>query len=699
MKEKREVFHIENKSEKAIKLEKVTLGVCYYPEHWPQELWENDLDRMLEHGIEVIRIAEFAWNKFEPHEGVFEFDFFDKFLDLAYQKGMKVIFCTPTATPPAWLTNKYPEVLNAMQDGTLYRHGLRRHYNYNSSVYREFTARIVEKIADHYSSHPCIVGWQIDNELNCEKNEFYSEADHKAFRIYLKDKFKTLEVLNEAMGTTFWNQTYTDFEEIYLTRPTVSDSNNPHLTLEEKRFISYSTISFCKLQADIINKYTTKGQFVTTNGIFGHLDSHEMTDTCLDFITYDCYPNFAFETSIDKKNSEGLNDRRSSWSLTRARSISPNFGIMEQQSGPGGWDSRMKQPAPKPGQMRLWTFQSIAHGADFISYFRWRTCWIGTEIYWHGLNDYSNEPNRRLEELKLIHTDIKKIPQIAGSRYKANIALIKDYDNEWDGEQDKWHGPLADFSDDGWFTAAQLTHTPLDFLYLRNGNGIKTTLEELAKYDLLIYPHATILTKDIAILLKDYVNQGGTLIMGARTGYKDEFGRCPMRPMPGFASEICGVKVSDYTNLGPFDEPEFAVWDNTEIEAPIFNDILETIEGAEVLATFKGNYYDGANALVVNKIGKGRTYYFGAGFSAQTAETFLKKLDFAEPFRKLLELPKEVELAVRSFEGKEYLFVLNYMGHNLEINIKTPMINLLTGDSVAGSVVLEKYGVMVLEIK
>ena len=684
-------------TENSIKLEKLTLGVCYYPEHWPDNLWENDLERMLEHGIEVIRIAEFAWNKFEPQEGVFTYDFFDRFLDLAHKKGIKVIFCTPTATPPAWLTHNYPEVLNAKQDGTLFRHGMRQHSNYNSEVYREFTRRVVDKIASHYSSHPAIIGWQIDNELNCGINTFYSESDHKAFRLYLKDKFKSLDILNEAMGTIFWNQTYTDWEEIYLTRPTVSDSNNPHLSLEEKRFFSHSAISYCKLQADIIKKYKPENQFITTNGIFGHLDSHEMTDSTLDFITFDSYPNFAFDTWTEPKKPGNINDRRSSWSLTRTRSISPNFGIMEQQSGAGGWDTRMKQPSPKPGQMRLWTLQSIAHGADFISYFRWRTCWVGTEIYWHGLNDYSNEPNRRLSELKTIHEDIKKITQIAGSKYEAKIAFVRDYDNEWDGEQDKWHGPLDDFSNDGWFTAAQLTHTPMDFLYLRNTTSKKTTIEDLSKYALLIYPHATILTKETAVLLRSYVEGGGTLIMGARTGYKDEYGRCPMRPMPGFASELCGVKVTDYTHLGPGDDPEYAIWDGEEIEAPIFNDILEAKDGAKVLAFFKGNHYNGYPALVTNTLGKGTAYYFGAGFSAGTAEVFLRKLGFSTPYIDILELPREAELAVRSIAGKQYMFVLNYMSHNVEINIKKPLLDILTGDIKSGAVTLEKYGVLVLE--
>jgi beta-galactosidase len=651
---------------------------------------------MAEHGIEIIRIAEFAWNKFEPQEGIFTFDFFDDFLELAYKKGLKVILCTPTATPPAWLTNKYTEVLNAKEDGTLFRHGMRRHNTYNSKIYNEFTTRIVDKLASHYCPHPAVIGWQIDNEFNCHMDTFYSESDHKAFRVYLKDKFKTLEAFNEAMGTTFWNQTYTSWEEVYLTRPTVSNSNNPHLSLEEKRFISFSTIRYCKLQADIIRKYKTELQFVTTNGIFGHLDSHTMTNTALDFMTYDCYPNFAYDTWTEPKKPGNLNDRRSSWGLTRARSISPNFGIMEQQSGAGGWDTTMKQPSPKPGQMRLWTFQSLAHGADFISYFRWRTSWIGTEIYWHGLNDYSNQPNRRLKELKLIRDDFKKLEEVAGAYYKAEAALLKDYDNLWDGEQDKWHGQLDDFSDNGWFSAAQLTHTPLDFVYIQE-HSEAALLECLQKYKLVIYGHATILTEETANILKEYVKQGGVLVMGARTGYKDQYGRCPMHQMPGFASELCGVKVIDYTHLGPGDDEEYARWDEEVIEAPVFNDILEPMGEAKVLASFQGNYYDGAPALVENQIEKGRAYYYGAGFSTKTAEVFLKKLRFASPYSHLLDIPEEAELAVRMKEGQAYLFVLNYMSYSIKINIKTAMNDLLSQKELLGEITLEKYGVLILK--
>lgn len=680
----------------AVNLDAIRLGVCYYPEHWPEELWEDDIKRMIVHGIEFIRIGEFAWNKFESREGVFTIDYYDRFLALAHKAGLKVIMGTPTATPPAWLTHKYHQVLNAREDGTLYRHGMRRHYNYNSPIYREFVSRLVEKLAEHYCPHPAIIGWQIDNELNCETDVFYSESDHAAFRVYLKNRFGTIEKLNEAMGTVFWNQTYTSWDEVHLTRPTIHNANNPHLSLEEKRFISQSAISFCKLQADIIRKYAPKGQFITTNGIFGHLDSHEMTESALDFITYDSYPNFAFGEGAAPRKQGSLNDRKSSGRLARVRSISTCFGIMEQQSGAGGWDTRMKQPAPKPGQMKLWTFQSIAHGADMICFFRWRTCWVGTEIYWHGLNDYSNLPNRRLAELDDIKESLKKIRNVAGAVYQAKIAFVKDYDNEWDGEQDQWHGPLDAFSEDGWFAAAQRTHTPMDILFLRKTGASKTTVSDLQKYDLLIYPHATILTEETAAILTAYVSGGGKLIMGARTGYKDEYGRCPMRPMPGFAAGLCGVRVKDYTCLGPGDDPVYAIWEDKQIEAPVFNDILEP-EGAQVLAVFKGNYYDGLPALVANDVGRGTAYYFGAGFSAGTAEVFLRKLDIASPFAQWLELPEEVELAVRSKNGRHYCFLMNYMPYSTGVVVRRPMKNLLSGETVSGRVRLEKYGVMVLE--
>lgn len=185
---------------KSLSLDRFHLGACYYPEHWDESLWSDDLIRMKELGFSIIRIGEFAWSIFEPEEGKFEFTLFDRFLEQADANGIQVIMGTPTATPPAWLTYKYPEVLNVSMEGVTFQHGQRRHYNYSSPVYLELCARITREMAQHYKDHPAIIGWQIDNELNCEINVFYAEADHQAFRRWLEAKYGTLEQLNKAWG-------------------------------------------------------------------------------------------------------------------------------------------------------------------------------------------------------------------------------------------------------------------------------------------------------------------------------------------------------------------------------------------------------------------------------------------------------------------------------------------------------------------
>lgn len=269
----------------------MTAGVCYYPEHWPRELWAEDLERMKAAGLSVVRCAEFAWSIFEPAEGVFQFELFDSFLELCGEKGVQVILGTPTATPPVWLTEKYPEALNCNREGVPYRHGSRRHYNYNAPVYQHLCARVVEKMAQRYGSHLAVVGWQVDNELNCETDEFCSPADHAAFRAFLQDKYGTLERLNEAWGTVVWSQTYTDWTQIYGPRPVLNGGYNPSMLLDYYRFVSDSACRFCKLQADIIRKYKKPGDFITTNGMFPHLDNHRMTEESLDVYCYDSYPN------------------------------------------------------------------------------------------------------------------------------------------------------------------------------------------------------------------------------------------------------------------------------------------------------------------------------------------------------------------------------------------------------------------------
>ncbi len=673
--------------------DRLTMGVCYYPEHWPENLWAEDLDRMLDTGISVIRIAEFAWNKIEPEEGRFEFGFFERFLDLCEEKKMKVIFGTPTATPPAWLTEKYPEVLNGTKDGVLYRHGGRRHYNYNSPVYQEFCARIVEKEAEHYGKHPAIVGWQIDNELNCETCEFYSEADSAAFRVFLKEKYGTLERLNDAWGTIFWNQTYTDWEEIYVPRTVLNNGINPHQHLDYFRFLSDSTISFCGMQAEIIRKYKKPEDYITTNGIFWNVDNHRMEKDCLDVYTFDSYPSFAFGLDRDPRTADDLNDRKWTMRLNEVRSVCPHFGIMEQQSGANGWTTRMEGPAPRPGQLTLWAMQSVAQGADYISFFRWRTCTVGTEIYWHGILDYDNRDNRKLAEVQDFYRKLKRIDAVCGAENVVAFALIKDYDNEWDTEVDTWHRRVAEQSEKEIFIASELYHTPYDIVYLQEDSQVC----DLSRYPAVIYPHPTIMDEKMARLLKEYVEQGGILVIGCRSGYKDRNGKCVMLPQPGLLQEITGSDVRDFTFVSPAEEAVWASGGGKKIEMPLFNDILEPLEGAEILAVYENSYYAEKAAVTENKLGKGKALHFGSTFSRNNLSWLFEYLGIKEPFAYLIDAPETLEVVLREKDGKQYLFVLNFQPEEVSFVLKKEMRLLYTGETLQGEQALPAYGTAVYE--
>ncbi len=675
---------------KNLQMDHITLGVCYYPEHWDRALWAEDLDRMKALGLETVRIAEFAWNFFEPHEGEFTFSFFDDFMELALTKGMKVIFCTPTATPPAWMSEKYPEILNADADGHLFRHGMRRHASLNSEKYQFFTARIVEKLAEHYAKYPNIIMWQLDNEINCHISEYYAESDHKAFRTYLRKRFGTLDALNEAIGAAFWNQTYTDWGEVYLTRRTIQPGHtNPHMMLLQKEFVSDSVIHYFKLQADILRRYTEVP--ITTNGSFRSIDYHKLCREVLDFITYDNYPNFLVTSDEDPNDPQSFFDRGKSLNLTKTRSISSLFGIMEQQSGPGGWVSRYRHRSPKPGQLRLWTMQALAHGADFISYFRWRTCTYGTEIYWHGLLNYDNRDNRRTAELLETYKDIQKLQGVCGAPYKAEVALLYDYPNEWDSAEDEWCKPLHNTSYQAWFRSMQKRHIPFDAIYMDD----TTAVEDLAGYKMVIYPHPAILTSDTAEKLKAYAAAGGTVIFGARSGYKNQTGICYMMPMPCFAAPLCGATVEDFTLVSHSAPNSFIDLGGRIVSAPECNDILEVSDG-EIIGTYTNDYYCGKPAASVNKVENGKVYYFGAAFSEEAADAFLEIEHLAPPcgIGELFDLPAQVEIALRG----EYLFLLNYYKEPVSFTCHGEYTDIISGKSFCNKMCLDRYGVVVIKL-
>lgn len=354
----------------------------------------------------------------------------------------------------------------------------------------------------------------------------------------------------------------------------------------------------------------------------------------------------------------------------------------------------MEGPAPRPGQLTLWAMQSVAQGADFISFFRWRTCTVGTEIYWHGILDYDNRDNRKLAEVKDFYQKLKSVNEVCGAGNVTAFALIKDYENIWDAQVDVWHRRVAEKSEKEIFAASELYHTPYDIVYLQEDSE----LSDLSKYPVAIYPHPTIMDEPRAKLLKEYVAQGGTLVIGCRSGYKDKNGRCVMLPQPGLLQEITGSDVRDFTFESPAEDAVWASCEGKRIEMPLFNDILEPLEGTEVVAAYGNSYYAKKAAITEKKLGNGRAIHFGSTFSRENLNWLFEYLKIKEPFADVIDAPETLEVVMREKEGKRYLFVLNFQAEEIGFTLKKGMRLMYTGEQVKGMQSLSAYGTAVYEI-
>lgn len=317
---------------------------------------------------------------------------------------------------------------------------------------------------------------------------------------------------------------------------------------------------------------------------------------------------------------------------------------------------------------------------------------MGTEIYWHGILDYSGRENRRIREVRQIREKLDGMREVAGARYEAEVGVLKDYDNIWDAQLDVWHQRVDRTSQKALFEAAQRTHTPLDYVYLT----ADTTAEELGKYKVLIYPHMTIVTEAQAEILKAYVAEGGVLVIGCRSGYKNVNGQCVTDYLPGLLRELTGADIPEYSFIAPDAGKVTVDWDGTRMEAETFADLLEPLEGAHLEAKYTSDYYAGAGTLVSNTYGKGTAYYYGSAFNEASATVFLEKLGVISPYSELVEVPECCEIAVRTKGDARFLFILNYDKAQAEILLRQEGLDLYTQNKVSGRKTLDGYGTMVI---
>lgn len=659
-------------------------GVDYYPEQWPEERWPIDAQLMKEANFNVVRLAEFAWSRMEPSEGQYDFDWLDRAIDILQSNGMRVVLGTPTASAPPWLMNKDPELYRVREDGQRVTFGNRREYCPNHPLYHEHTRRIVTKMAEHYADHPAVIGWQIDNEFG---DRCYCPTCAKSFQTWLRGRYEALEELNQKWGTNFWSHVYSDWTEIPLPI-TTGGSPNPGLALDFYRFSSDSYVVYQQLQIDIL-RGLCPGHFITHNLMGFTYDKLNYFDLArnLDFVSWDNYPRMQWTME------RGMDPSLMALSLDTMRGLkSKNIWIMEQQAGQGGWE--MLSVSPRPGELRLWAYQAIAHGADAIIFFRWRTARFGTEQYWHGLLDHDARPGRRYEEIKRMGAEIKEIgDEILGAQKKSQVAMLLSYDSRF-AFQIQQNNPRFQYPEHFHqiYRAFYHQHASID---------IAAPNADLSSYKLVIAPALHLVTDVIAKNLKRYVQAGGVLVVSQRSGVKDESNAVVNQRLPGLLAEICGVEVEEYDSLSSHmrNEIEFTLPELAEtacLNVGILCDILKPTS-ATVVARYRQDYYAGQPAITVNQFGAGRAVYIGAVGDGQLYDVLAKWLLEITSIQNTFTTPPGVELSQRMQGDKMLHFVLNHQDTPQTIHLENNFTNLLSKQSLQGDMQLEPFDVLILE--
>jgi beta-galactosidase len=663
-------------------------GVCYYPEHWNPSRHESDVGRIAAAGFNVVRLGEGAWSYWEPEEGRYQFEMFDRVIDLCRRHGLKVVMGTPTYAGPAWIAHKYPEVLRHDFQRIPMRHGSRRFYNYTSAKYLELSDRICTALAEHYKSEALIIAWQLDNEFNCHMDVSYAPSDTIAFREWLREKYETLEKLNAAWGTAFWSRTYTDWEQIDLPAPTAT-YHNPTQLLDETRFISDCVVRYARRQAAILRK-ANPDWLITHNGLFNNVNGPDLVRD-LDFFSHDQYPLFydhwtLFANNLAQARSLAYLDRRHSGATTQGGS----FAVLEQQAGPGGQMEYLHR-TPRPGEMRLWAWQSILHGAKVLCYFRWRTCPYGQEQHWHGLLDPDDRDNRRLGEASQIAEELKRLPDgFFDTSPDQVVAVMRDFDNEANDRRINTYSKEGHWEGHRWLAEFARQHIPADMVWSQTPQQI------LSAYKLLVAPHLRIMTPDLAAKLGAYVRSGGTLVLAAQSAIKNPNCHLVEETAPGLFRDLAGVEIEEFTTLSKGESRDAVLPDSSQTIS--FNTVVERLRPttAQTLATWQTEdpLLSAAPAITRNAVGQGAAYYF-AGYSlAPAIQTLTTWLLPQLNLHSLIQAPPEIELLSKG----PYLCLLNHSPQPQSITNIARSGSLLDDRLVeSGQLTLPPHGVAILQ--
>ncbi len=655
--------------------------VYYYPEHWPENQWERDMKNIADLGFEGVHMGEFAWAQLEPREGEYHFEWLDKAIGLADKYQLKVILCTSTATPPVWLSRKYPEILIKNENGNYADHGARQHASFSSPKYRELALRTIEELARHYGSDTRVIGWQLDNEPSVQYD--YNPAAATEFRTFLQNKYNTIDALNQAWGTAFWSQLYNSFDQINI--PLMKQQfMNHHQILDYMRFAAQQTASFLDMQSRCLKKHITVQQFITTNYIPNYEEGHIGLCKELDFHSYTRYMVYGENKGLGRKGFRVGEPLRIALANDFFRPIDNLYGVMELQPGQVNWGSINSQPLP--GAVRLWLWSVFSGGSRFVCTYRYRQPLFGTEQYHAGivgtdgvsLSSGGEEFRTYMQELDILR---QQYTQKRGKLdYPAKVSILYNHENAWSIRNQK--------QNQHWNTQKHI----LSYYSALKSFGSKVDIiresDDFSSYPLLVIPAYQLIDDELVTRWKDYVNAGGHIVFTCRTGHKNRNGALFETKFGEKLNELTGAEMLFFDLLPP--EAADSVFMGLNAYAwHTWGEVFKPAPGTEVWAHYRGDFYTGDAAVLHKSHGKGSVTYVGvdtedAGFVKNVLAKVYDRIGLPR-----MELPQGLIVEFRDNFG----IAVNYSDYSCEFPLPG------NAEIIIGKPTLETAGVLIWKLK
>ena len=661
------------------KLSQLAYGGDYNPEQWPEAVWAEDVELMKRAGVNLVTVGVFSWARLQPDPETFTFDWLDRVFDLLHRNGILVDLATATASPPPWLPRLHPESLPVSAEGVRYSPGARQHYCPNSGAYRKYAAHLVRQLATRYGQEPALAMWHVNNEFGAHIAACYCDQCAAQFRVWLKQKYTTLDSLNEHWGTAVWSQVYQQWEEILPPRlaPTFC---NPAQQLDYRRFMSESLLACLLSEKSILNEITPNIP-VTTNfsGEHGLMKATNYFEWArhVDFVSFNSYPD-----PLDADPA----DVAFSYNLQRGLGGGKPWLLMEQPPSQVNW--RAHNPVKRPGQMRLWSYQALAHGSDGVMFFQWRAARCGAEKFHSGMLPHGGTETRTFQEIEQLGNELKKLSAIGGATTRADVALILDWENMWAVEMDSRPAQI-NYSElvRSYYRALFEPDVPID---------IVSPESDLTNYKLVVAPALYLVRPRVPERLEAFVDRGGTLVMTFFSGIVDANDRILLGGYPAPFRKLLGIHVEEFDAFGH--QVRHLKTPLRGARCTLWADVIK-LESAEAVATFTEDFYAHQPAITRNAVGRGLAYYVGTHPEPSFLRTFLGEICVDCGVRPPMRVPAGVEVTTRANEHGEFLFLLN---HNPTIQFVDigPRVrrDLLTGEMIKGQCQLGPRDVRVLQL-